>query len=283
MRRAVRILGYVVGSLVGLVVLAYVVVYVASEAKIRRKYAITPHPITIPHDSASIAEGRRLAQLHGCTSCHGHLAEGEIFVDNWLFARLVAPNLTKAVREHSDTELEGIIRQGVSPNGRSVVAMPSGEFAPLRDQDLGKIIAYLRSLPVRDGPSRDVRLGPVARVLLVTGRIWPSVEDVQKAVRLSSTYPALPDPNSEGAYLARTVCTACHGVDLRGSPGGKPPDLRIAAGYSLEQFRHLMHTGKALGEREVGLMSRTARTSFSRFTDAEVASLHRYLVARAGQ
>src|SRR6266540_1709966 len=62
MRRAVRILGYVGLSLVALVFVALAVVYAVSEIKFRRSYAVSPHPVPIPHDSASIAEGARFAR-----------------------------------------------------------------------------------------------------------------------------------------------------------------------------------------------------------------------------
>src|SRR6266540_2296711 len=110
MRRAVRILGYVGLSLVALVFVALAVVYAVSEIKFRRSYAVSPHPILIPHDSASIAKGGRFARIRGCTTCHGSMAEGDTFIDHWLVARVVAPNLTKSVRQYSDAELEAIIR-----------------------------------------------------------------------------------------------------------------------------------------------------------------------------
>jgi mono/diheme cytochrome c family protein len=211
------------------------------------------------------------------------MLEGKVFVDRWFIGRIVAPNLTKAQREYSDAELDGIIRYGIRPNGKSVIAMPSGTFAVLTDQDLSAIVSYLRSLPVRDGPARGVRLGPLARVLLATGRISPAAEEAERASQLTKSYPAPSDSNWTGAYLARTTCTQCHGLDLRGRPDGRPPDLKIAGLYPLDAFTHLMRTGKAPGEREIGLMSRVARDHLSNFTDAEIVSLHRYLVARARQ
>jgi hypothetical protein len=54
------------------------------------------------------------------------------------------------------------------------------------------------------------------------------------------------------------------------------------AAYTRENFNRLMRTGKALGDRELrAAMSRVARRRFSRFTDAEIADLYDYLVARA--
>lgn len=283
MRRVLRVLSYVGLSLVAVVLVAYAVLYAISAVKLRRSYAVTAHPIRVPNDSASIAEGGRLAKLRGCTTCHGKMAEGQILVEHWLVGRLAAPNLTQAVRKYSDAELEGIIRQGVRPNGKSVIEMPSGMFAALSDQDLGSIISYLRSLPVREGHTEGVRFGALGHVLFALGRVRPAAARARRAAQLTRIYPGPNDSNWTGAYLARTVCTECHGLDLRGHPSGKPPDLRIAASYPLDAFTHLMRTGKAAGEREVGPMSQVARRRFSSFTDAEIAMLHRYLVARARQ
>jgi cytochrome c553 len=283
MRRVLRAFSYVGLSLVAVVLAGYGVLYAISAIKLRRSYAVAPHTVNVPHDSASIAEGGRFAKIRGCTTCHGTMAEGQILVEHWLVGRLAAPNLTKAVRKYSDVELEGIVRQGVRPNGKSVIEMPSGMFAALSDQDLGAIISYLRTLPVREGHTDGVRFGALAHVLFALGRLHPAATEAKRAAELTKIYPAPSDSNWTGAYLARTACTECHGLDLRGGPRGKPPDLKIAGAYPLDAFTHLMRTGKAPGEREVGLMSQVARRRFSNLTDAEIALLHRYLVARARQ
>jgi mono/diheme cytochrome c family protein len=200
-------------------------------------------------------------------------------VDEPLLARVVSPNLTIAAREYTDAELERIIRHGIRPDGRSVVVMPSGMFSVLDDADLGRIIAYVRSVPPVPGRPREVRIGPLARLLFALGKFEPAAAEVSRAVALSASYPSGHDPMARGAYLARTACTECHGLDLRG--GDKAPDLRIAAGYSRDAFAHLMRTGKGLGDRELPLMSRVARRRFSHFTDNEIGALHDYLLARA--
>ncbi len=281
MRRAVRVLRSIAIGLVAVVLVVVVAVYALSELILRRTYAIAAHAIVAPRDSLSIAEGERLARLRGCTGCHGAQGEGEVLSDNWLLGRIVAPNLSQSVREFSDEQLEGLIRQGVRPNGRSLFVMPSGMLSALTDEDLGRIIAFMRSLPARSGNARDVRVGPLGRTGLLAHKFTTAVEDVRRAKSLASTHPSSGDPNWKGAYLARTVCTECHGFDLRGDPGGTAPDLRIAASYPLGAFAHLMRTGKAAGGRELTLMSSVARNRFSRFTDDEISALHQYLVARA--
>ena len=265
-----------------LVVGASAIVYLLSELALRRTYTEPSVDIAVPNDSQSVREGHRLAQVRGCAGgCHGANTEGGIFIDNLLLARLVAPNLTTAVRRYSNADLERIIRRGVRPDGLSVIGMPSEMFSGLTDEDLGKILAYLRSVPVLPGPAAERRLGPLARVGFVMGKLTPAAELVRRARPLTGMWPPHGDSTALGGYLARTSCTECHGLDLGG--GDPAPDLRIAAGYSLEAFTDLMRTGKALGDRELPLMSPVARQRFSHFTDEELQELYAFLVARAAQ
>lgn len=266
--------------LLGLVVLAVGVLYVLSERVVRRIYQEPLVDLVVPTDSQSIAEGQRLATIRGCSGgCHGERIEGGVFIDEPLLAKLVAPDLSAAARTYSDGELVRIIRRGVRPDGRSVIGMPSEMFSPLTDGDLGRIIAYLRSVPPQDGPGREVRLGPLARLGLVAGQYSPAAKVVRQADRLAERYPEPGDSTAPGAYLARTACTECHGLDLRG--GETTPDLRIVAGYSLEAFTTLLRTGTPAGNRELTLMKQVARKRFSHFTDAEIGALHSFLSARA--
>jgi mono/diheme cytochrome c family protein len=82
-----------------------------------------------------------------------------------------------------------------------------------------------------------------------------------------------------------TNCTECHGPALFGlkdGPGGQPtPDLRVAAGYDLEQFKTLMRTGVTPAGKPLGMMREVAVGAFAHMTDAELAAVHAYLVERA--
>jgi mono/diheme cytochrome c family protein len=278
-----RVLRWLRNALIGVIALALIaaaVIYSLSELALRRSYDPRGTSVAIPADSASIAEGERLARIRGCLGCHRSKLEGGLFIDDPMLARIAAPNLTKAVRVYSDAELEGIIRHGVRPDGRSVVAMPSDMFRVLDDADLGKILAYLHSAPEVPGQARMVKPGPLGRLGIALGKFKPAAEDVRRVETLSDSFPAAGSPVARGAYLARTVCTECHGATLSGF-AGETPDLRIAAGYSPEQFVRLMRRGVALGERELGLMGEVARSRFSHFTDEEIEALYAYLLSRA--
>lgn len=159
--------------------------------------------------------------------------------------------------------------------------MPAEMFSPLSDRDLGMILAYLHSVPPHPGPAPRVRLGPLARLGLVLGKYHTAAALVRGADSLAGSYPGPGEPTGAGAYLARTLCTECHGIDLRG--GQTAPDLRIAQAYSADQFTLLLRTGRALGGRELSLMSQVARLRFSHLSDGEIHALRSYLLARAAQ
>lgn len=198
--------------------------------------------------------------------------------DEPMIARVVAPNLTATVRKYSDAELAVIIRNGVRPDGRSMVIMPADAFVGLTDADLGRIIAFLKSLPPAAGPGPAVSLGPLGRIGLAVGK-FNTV-----AALIAETVPppdATTEQGSRGRYLARTICVQCHGTNLRGAstPDFVAPDLRVVAAYSPEAFAQLLRTGVALGGRNVGVMSGWARQHLSYLTDAEIAALYSYLHA----
>ncbi len=182
MKRLLRWLRLALLGILALVVLTGAVVYVLAERIVRRQYEEPLVAIAVPTDSLSISEGQRLATIRGCAGgCHGSLIQGGVFIDEPMLAKLIAPNLTAAVRTYSDAELARIIRRGVRPDGRSVVGMPSEMFSPLTDEDLGRIIAYLRSVPPQQGPGREVRLGPLARLGIATGQYAPAALLVRQA------------------------------------------------------------------------------------------------------
>ncbi len=136
MRRLLKWTGITLGSLVVLAVIAYGVLYVMSE-HIMRRAAFAPIPLPVPTDAESIAKGQQLAKLYGCSGdCHGKGIEGHVVGDQLMTGRIVAPNLTSAVRRYSDPELAAIIRTGVRPDGHNVIMM--SEFLRLlTDEEVG--------------------------------------------------------------------------------------------------------------------------------------------------
>ena len=195
-----------------------------------------------------------------------------------IIGRVVAPNLTAAVHRYTDAELDGIIRHGVRPGGRSLMVMPAEGFVLLTDQDLGRIIAFLRSLPATQGPGPSVRLGPLGRIGVATGKF----KTVAQLIAETVPPPEASSPEAvHGRYLARTICVQCHGTSLRGSsnPDFTSPSLQVVAAYSAEEFSRLLRTGIALGGRYPPTMGPYARALLSHLTDSEISDLYSYLHA----
>jgi len=282
MKRLLRLIGKTLGVLAVLGVVAYGVVYALSDRVMGRTYEVPVAALSIPHDEASIAEGRRLATVHGCFSgCHGKQAEGTIYFDKPPIARVVAPNLTDSVRRYSDAELDATIRHGVRPGGRSLLIMPSESFIQLTNEEVGRIIAFLRALPPAAGPGPSVSLGPLGRIGLATGKFKTAAQ------LIAATVPppkAVDGGTSQGRDLAWTVCAPCHDTSLRGTsnPDFTSADLHIVSAYSPEAFTQLLRTGVALGGRNLAAMGEWSRNNLSQLNDAEIAALYGYLHSLSG-
>src|SRR5215218_7657735 len=106
MQRFIRWTAILIGALVVLLIIAYAALHVLSARKLDQTFPIPKVSIVVPTDDASIAEGKRLATIRGCFGgCHGTGAEGKLMFDKPAIARIVAPNLTAAVRKYSDHQL----------------------------------------------------------------------------------------------------------------------------------------------------------------------------------
>jgi cytochrome c553 len=271
-------MGLVVASVAVLALLAASWVYLASERELDRHYEVAESPaIVIPADPAQINEGRRLAHLAGCTHCHGENLGGAVPLDIPNVAKFVAPNLTAVLPGYSDAELVTLLRQGVRRDGTGVFFMPSEMIRHLDDQDLGRIIAWVRSMPRVDGITGQTEIRPIGRVILAMGDFKSAAQYVNDSPRAA----AGSDAAGRGRYLVMSACTECHGQDLNGREDAKAPPLSVAKGYSVEAFSTLMHEGIALGGRETELMSPTARARFASFTPEEAAAVYEYLRSRS--
>lgn len=264
-------------GLLALLILAVLVIYAWSAVILNASYEAEPRSLLLSSRPDVIAHGERLAQLFGCYhGCHGRDMEGQVFFEEWYIARLVAPNLTRAARDMSTTELEALVRQGIRPDGRSVFGMPSASFATMTDRDLSAILSFIQQYPEQAHNAGTTRFGPLARLLLVLGEFQPAAVEVSQSPWQSGFEST---PLKHGEYLALNVCSECHGLDFEGSGDFAPP-LAVAQAYGLDDFRRLMAEGRGLGDRDLGLMSGVAKARFSQMTPVEVEALHAYLQSR---
>ncbi|GAB5534802.1 MAG: c-type cytochrome [Rubricoccaceae bacterium] len=281
MKRLLKWVGIILGSVVGLALIAGAVLYVVGGNNIAAAHEVSVGELSIPADSASVAHGARLAGIFGCRDCHGDDLAGNLMGDAPPF-RLDAPNLTPAgaVADYSAADWDRAIRHGVRPNGTALFVMPSGAYNKLSDADAAALIAYLQTLEPIASEHGSIEWKPMGR-LLAAGAI-----DVSEGVYESTSGPATsPTPDSTaayGAYMAGMTCAYCHGENLDGKedPGSGmlAPDLRASAGWTAEQFHQALTTGELPSGHAMDpeVMPWTA-TAY--MTEVERESLRQYLIA----
>ena len=279
-------IGYILGGLIVVLAFAVAIVYFVSAQKLGNGYEVTPDAIAIPTDEASIARGRHIAEaMSDCVGCHAENLGGQMFLDDPNFARLAAPNLTSGQggigANYSDEDWVRAIRHGVAADGRALIIMPSHWFHYLQDEDLGALIAYLKTVPPVDNqlPPRSVAFVPT-RILLALGLLPTSVELIAKN-------GARPTPEAEisveyGGYISLiAACRECHGIDLAGGTSeGAPKGPNLTPGgafaaYREEDFLKLMHTGVTPGGRTVS--QEMPWMNYGKMTDDELKALFAYL------
>jgi len=282
MKRIVRRILLVLAGILALAVIVLASVYVYFEVQLGITYAPPVATLEVPGDEASIAEGERLARTRGCMGgCHGKQTEGSIFFELPDGTRVVAPDLGRIADAYSIEELEHAMRHGVRPDGTSVIdIMPSSMLTGLTDSDIAAIIAFLQSRSPGSDELPSRRLGPIVRAMLMYFS-WTQDWTILAAGGIDhdvSPPDSVPEePLELGRYVAMTMCTECHGNDLRGRPDEGFPSLAIVAAYSLGDFSTLMRTGVPIGDRELDLMKEIALTRGAYLTDSEVESLHIFL------
>jgi mono/diheme cytochrome c family protein len=234
--RALRWIGIGVLGLAGLLLVALIAIYISSNIRLNKVYQIAAEPIAIPSDAASIERGRHLATSIGqCVDCHGDNLAGRVFLNAPGIVRASSANLTSGVggvgRMFSDADWVRALRHGVAPDGKPLLIMPAQGFNALSPDDLGALIAYVKSVPAVDNvpEASDVQL--LGRVLFVAGQI-----NGLAAESIDHNAPVMPAPpagatKEYGHYLARIGgCADCHGPNLSGGPiPGAPPDAPLAS------------------------------------------------------
>lgn len=287
MKRLLKWLAGILGAVVIVLVAGFLFAYFSSEAKINRTYDVPVAEIAIPDpDSAVVARGRHIALTHGCMDCHGADLSGTLFLDGMPVARVSSSNLTPAgpVASYSDTDWIRSIRHGIRPDGTSFWVMPSAAYSGLSEEDLGALVAFLKTLKPVEGQQDIHEVGPLGRMLIATGQMKISAMKVDHGRAYPVAPPEGPTPEY-GAYLI-DECRYCHGPELRGGLREGDPSAPLSSNltpsedgighYTYETFNRALRTGaKPDGTiMEPAYMPWTATTHF---TDTEVEALWAYL------
>ena len=242
MKKVLKWIGIILGLLVGLVVLAFGIVYAITETRLNKTYTIQDESVSIPTDSAAIERGQRVAAIRLCTDCHGANLAGRVFLDNPAIGLIATTNLTSGKGgvgdELSNEDWVLAIRHGVRPNGKPLLIMPAGEFYYLSDADLGAVIAYVKSLPPVDNELPAKKIGPLFRVAMTFIDVVFIPAEVIDHTAPRPIAPEVGVTVEYGKYLAIT-CTSCHGPGFSGgpipmAPPEFPPALNLTPGGELQ-------------------------------------------------
>ena len=301
MKKVFKWIGIVLGGLVGLLVLASVVLYVIGSSRLNKTHEIQVENIAIPTSESAIARGQHLVEaLTFCQACHGDNLEGKVFIDEPMMATVYAPNLTSGQggvgAAHTDADYVGAIRHGVNPQGRGLMIMHSDVFHNLSEEDLGAVIAYIKSVPPVDKEIPDRRLMPLGRILVALGLFDSEAIPFIPAEVIDHGAPFVEMPEmgataEYGQYLMSiTLCSMCHGPDLSGGTPLEPgmpagPDITAygaPGGWSEEQFVTTIRTGVTPYGRELE-QDFMPWDIYANMTDDELAAIWRYIGSLNGE
>jgi mono/diheme cytochrome c family protein len=212
--------------------------------------------IPLPTDEASLAEGQRLYLTLGCVGCHGADGGGGVVVDDPVFGYFPASNLTSGsggvASEYTRSgDWVRALRHGVSPDGKPLVIMPANEFGHLTDADMGKIIAYVASLPPVDSDLKPMNIGLPAKVMFAMDEAGLTATATIDHETVGPWVVEVGATAEYGEYLAVT-CAGCHGPKFDGDwmpPPGEAQPKNITphetgiGGWTFEAFTTAIQTG----------------------------------------
>jgi cytochrome c553 len=279
--------GIFLGLLVALLTAA-ASVWIASGAKLSAgRHIVQPRPIEIPDGPREVERGRHLVTaVLACAECHGEDLGGNVMLDEQPMGRLTAPNLTRGAGgvalRYNDLDWVRALRHGVASDGRALVMMPVVAYSQIDDDDLGAVVAYLKTLPPVDRNVGPIEPGLLARALIAFGDIPIDAEDLDHS-RVGMSAPDASETESYGDYLARVAgCRSCHGQALTGQEiqgHAAAPDITRdgLSGWSREDFARAMREGRTPAGAELDRFM--PWRAYAGMTDTEIGALWMFLQA----
>jgi cytochrome c553 len=284
MRKLVRWVGIVFGSVLLLIVVLASAAFLTTRSKLGRTVQLDVEAPVVQATQESIERGRHIAEsISSCAVCHAGDFGGQMVIDEPVFARISAPNLTTGqggLQNYTDADWDRAIRHGIGGDGRRLIIMPSLHFQRMSDTDLGAMIAFLRTVAPVDREMQRPRPGPIGTVLLALGQLPFFADEIDHAN--AGKHVVTPAASAEyGEYLADIAgCEGCHGDSFVGrpaAPNGPPggPNLTPSGNpgrWSAEQFRSVLRTGQTPEGRSLQVQH-MPWPQYARMTDMEIDAL----------
>ena len=279
MKKVFKWIGIVLGSLVGLILVLVAVFYFIGNSSLNKTYNIPADNIAVPTDTESLARGEHLTKML-CTGCHGADLSG---VEKWFaddaLGRIDAPNLTagkggEGADFESDEDWVRVIRHGVSPERKPIFMPAVVGFSFMSNEDLGAMIAYLKTIPPVDHETEKRNFTPLAKIMVGAG-LFGKLPAEAVSHNPNPIAPAAGVTVEYGQYFAAIGdCKSCHGEQLAGGPNPDPSATELVpnltpgghlAEWTEEDFFTAMRTGvepdgeemdpKYMPWKEIGLAS----------------------------
>lgn len=292
MMKLLKWAGVTLAGLVAIVALAAAWVLISGGRKANATVVVPEETVAIPTDSAALERGRHVVDaIAKCADCHRPDFGGGVMIEGGPFMRLYAPNVTRGrggvTAEYSVADWVRTLRHGVGRSGRKLNIMPAEAYTHLDDADLGAVIAYMQTVAPVDRENPAPEYGPVARMLLATGKFPLHVYDkIDHSRRTVAPRAPETDAVGYGRYLASAGgCTACHKADLSGGAiEGLPPDAKPAsnltpagiAHYTEQDFFRALREGIRPGGTPIDSMAMPWPAS-GRMTDGEIRAVWAFL------
>jgi cytochrome c553 len=291
MKKALKIAGIVLGSVVVLIAVLLSGAYVISGSKLKKKYDDpATAQISVSVDSATLARGEHLANAVGsCGECHGTDFGGKVVMDAGPIGIAVASNLTRGNggvgAQMTDQDWVKAIRHGLRRDNTSLIVMPSEAYTHFNDQDLGALISYLKQLPPVDRENPKSKLRVMGRTLLAANKLPMLSAELAAAQNVQRDAVPAGVTVEYGKYLATTAgCNGCHLPDLTGGvvigPPGSPPSANLTPAGNIGKWNELdFFTALRQGKRPDGtVISDFMPWKFvGRMTDEELRAIWMYL------
>ena len=173
MKRLFKWIGIVLSSLVGLLIVLGGVLYFIGESRLNKTYTIPPSSLSLPTDAASIEYGKHRAESL-CQGCHGDDLGGidGFFNASWI-GNIDSANLTAGEGgigdEFTTEDYVRAIRHGINREGKPIFMTAVVSTAYLSDEDLGAIIAYLKTVPPVDRGLQPTSFTPISKIMFGAG------------------------------------------------------------------------------------------------------------------
>lgn len=283
MRNVLKKIGGVLAGLILLLIIAVLGLMIAGTVRLNQTHDVEVSTINIPTDETALARGAHLVDVF-CTGCHGDDLLGLPVIDDPALGVISATNITGAADRYSDETLIRSIRHGIGSEGSYLMLMPVDSHIYFSKEDLGAIIAYLKTIPQSGTVQQTRQLRPIGRILVGVGaldELFPAT-----AIDHSLPFPEMPEVGLNapyGEYLARH-CRGCHGLALTGGthpdPDSPPaPNITpnsVLGSYTEAGFITTLQTGVTPYSRELR-SEYMPWPSYAKLDNSELQALWLYL------